>query len=397
MPTQPADAELNFNDTRIAFAQRSDWELRKIYWLFRIIASPTLVKVNSAVTPTLVRTVPFFDKIIKATAFSHFCGGETIEECKDAIARLAAGGVGTILDYSAEGDKDEASFQKTFEELKRSIRAAAGKKDIPFAVFKVSGIGNSTVLTKQQAGDRLTEAEQEQYNRAKDRTYQLAELAHSLKVRLFIDAEETWFQKEIDTWALDLMRKYNHEMPIVWNTYQLYTKAALGTLQSHVQLATQEGFIVGAKLVRGAYMEKEAREAAAGGYPNPIHDSKPDTDKDYNAAVQFCLEHLGRVAFCLGSHNEDSCRMAAERMAMLGIPKDHPHVWFAQLLGMSDNLSFVLAKAGYNAAKYVPYGPVKAVMPYLIRRANENTSVAGQSSRELDLVSRELARRKSAS
>ncbi len=393
MQTGPTPAELNFDDTRIAFATRSNGELKKIYWLFQIIASPTLVRINSAITPTLVRTVPFFDKIIKATAFNHFCGGETIEECADAIAKLQTGNVGTILDYSAEGDKDELSFQATFEELKHSIRAAAGRKDIPFAVFKVSGIGNSAALTKKQAGKPMTAEDQAEYDRAKERTYALAALAHEHSVRLFVDAEETWFQKEIDDWALDLMRKFNQKQAIVFNTYQCYTKAALGTLQEHLQLAKAEGFTVGAKLVRGAYMEKEAKAAEEGGYPNPIHNTKANTDADYNAAAKLSLENLDRVAFCLGTHNEESCRRAAAMMEALGIERDHPHVWFAQLLGMSDNLSFVLAKAGYNAAKYVPYGPVKKVMPYLIRRANENTSVAGQSSRELSLVEKEISRR----
>ena len=384
----------DINNTEIAFRGKSNEDLNRAYWLFKIISSNFLTKIGPPLTNLAMKWGLPITNLIKKTIFAQFCGGETINESEAAIESLARGGVGTILDYSVEGEQEERSFIATAEEILSIIRKAKGDERIPLTVFKPTGIARFALLEKVSAKVTLTTAEQAEYFKVKARVNQICKLAHDLDVPVMIDAEESWIQNAIDDMALEMMNNYNRERVIVYNTYQLYRNDKLASLKADILKAESEGFILGAKLVRGAYMEKERERAAKMGYPSPINADKAATDNDYNAAIRFCMEHLSSTAFLAGTHNEDSCRLLAELIAQYGLPQNHPHVYFSQLLGMSDNLSFNLGHAGYNVTKYVPYGPVKSVLPYLFRRAEENTSIAGQTSRELNLIITEKKRRR---
>lgn len=332
--------------------------------------------------------------LIKATIFKQFCGGESIEECNNTIINLHEGGVGTILDYSVEGEDDEHVFDATRDEIIRTIERASADKAVPITVFKVTGVGRFGLLEKLDAGAELTTPEKEEWEKVQQRVYTICSKASQAGIPVMIDAEETWIQKTIDLLALTMMRAFNKQKAIVYNTYQIYRHDKLASLKADFALAEQEGFILAAKLVRGAYMEKERRRAQEMGYPSPIQPDKEATDRDYNEALKFCIDHVDSIALVAGTHNEQSCRLLASLMEQKKIDPKHPHLYFSQLLGMSDNLSFNLADAGFNVAKYVPYGPVEAVLPYLFRRAEENTAIAGQMSRELSLIIKEKKRRK---
>ena len=384
---------LDFSDSSVAFKGINDQDLVKAFWLFRLMANPALSKLNNRLVPGLVKSFFPVRWAVKKTAFKHFCGGETIEECEQTITSLKARLVHTILDYSVEGEKDEATFEETTEEVLKTIEKAAKDSSVPFAVFKMSGLINPTILTKRQNQDSLSLEESKNFEAFIARLDSVFTKASSGQVRVFVDAEESWFQKEIDSLTLELMAKYNHSFPIVWNTYQLYLMHNRDLFARHLEFAKAKGFVLGAKLVRGAYMEKESAYAASVGLPTPVNSSKQATDDLYNEVATLALNNIDKVHFCLGTHNEDSCRLIANQMAGNNIDFSDERVWFAQLLGMSDNLSNTLAEKGFNVAKYVPYGPVKAVIPYLVRRAQENTSVAGQTSRELNLINAELKRR----
>ncbi|MDB5109878.1 MAG: proline dehydrogenase [Mucilaginibacter sp.] len=384
---------LSFENTEIAFRHCSNADLNRAYWLFRIININFLVKIGPPVTNLAIKIGLPIKALIKATIFKHFCGGETIEECNDTIKNLYAGGVGTILDYSIEGEDDEQVFDHTRDEIIRTIIRAAEDKAVPITVFKVTGVGRFSLLEKLDAGIKLTDAGQQEWQKVQDRVLAICEKAYSTDIPVMIDAEETWIQDTIDRLAINMMRRFNKNKAIVYNTYQLYRHDKLQSVKNDQQLAANEGFILGAKLVRGAYMEKERKRAEGNGYPSPIQPDKQATDNDYNTALDFCTDHINQIAIVAGTHNEESCGLLTELLNKKQIDPKNPHVYFSQLLGMSDNLSFNLADAQYNVAKYVPYGPVKAVLPYLFRRAQENTAIAGQMSRELSLIAREKKRR----
>jgi proline dehydrogenase len=301
--------------------------------------------------------------------------------------------IGTILDYSVEGEGSDRSYDHTRDEILATIDEAHRSKHIPFSVFKVTGVANVAILEKLQAGKLLTAPEEAAHARALARVEALCERAHQYGVRLFIDAEESWFQHTIDLLAYDMMAKYNRETAIVWNTYQLYRHDRLDALKAAHDTAAQAGYYIGAKLVRGAYMEKEARVAKQRGYENPINPTKNATDALYDESLRYCVDHIDRISICAGTHNEASSLLLTQLMQQAGLAPNDPRIWFAQLYGMSDNLTYNLANAGYNTAKYLPYGPVAAVMPYLLRRADENTAIAGQSSREFLLIQKEIRRR----
>lgn len=389
-----SSTEVNFDDTSIAFASKSDAELYKMYLLFATMNSNRLVKAGGNMLQRAFKIGLPVNFLIKPTLFSHFCGGETIEKCTDVIEELGAYHIGTILDYSVEGEKNEAGFDLTTSEILSTIEKAHTSRHIPFSVFKVTGIGDSLILEKVQHGIALTDQEQQAYDRIKDRVNSICQRAHNRRVRVFVDAEESWFQDAIDHLTYDMMRLYNKEQAIVYNTYQMYRQDALKVLQRDHAQATEEGYFLGAKLVRGAYLEKERRVAAQLGYKSPINPDKAATDELFNQGLRFCVEHVDRISFCSGTHNEESSYLLINLLEEFGIARDDQRVYSAQLYGMSDNLSYNLAHAGYNVAKYVPYGPVEAVMPYLMRRADENTAIAGQSSREFNLIKKEMARRK---
>jgi proline dehydrogenase len=387
--------KINFDNTEIAFRNKSNLELNKAYWLFKIIGSNFLTKIGPPITNFLLQIGFPIKGAIKTTIFQQFCGGETISDCEHTIEQLYAGKVGTILDYSVEGEDEEEVFDFTCEEIIRTINRADGDPRVPITVFKITGIGKFALLEKLDAKQELTSSETEAFERVKKRCEKICQTAFDKQVPIMIDAEETWIQNTIDELALAMMIKFNKEKLIVYNTYQMYRHDKLADLKADYLIAKEAGFVLGVKMVRGAYMERERKRAEEMSYPSPIQPNKESTDRDYDESLRFCVKHIDQIGFVCGTHNEESSRMLTELMDDHNIPHNHPHAYFAQLLGMSDNLSFNLSDAGYNVAKYVPYGPIKAVMPYLFRRAQENTSVAGQTGRELGLISREKARRRS--
>ncbi|HVW96229.1 MAG TPA: proline dehydrogenase family protein [Mucilaginibacter sp.] len=386
---------LSFEDTEIAFRHSSNSDLNRAYWLFKVINVNFLVKIGPPVTNFAIKLGLPIKGLIRATIFKHFCGGETITECNKTIKNLSDGNVGTILDYSIEGEDDEQVFDSTRDEIIRTIDRAAADTSVPITVFKVTGVARFSLLEKLEENADLTVEEKAEWEKVKARVLAICERAFAVHVPVMIDAEESWIQNTIDGLALSMMEKFNGKKAIVYNTYQLYRHDKLQSLKDDHQEAKKKGFILGAKLVRGAYMEKERKRAEEMGYTSPIQPDKQSSDRDYDLSLEYCTDHIDEIAFVAGTHNEDSCRKLADLLNQKNIDHKNPHVYFSQLLGMSDNLSFNLANADYNVAKYVPYGPIKAVLPYLFRRAQENTAIAGQMSRELSLIVKEVKRRRS--
>lgn len=387
---------ISFENTATAFSAQSNQKLRKTFWLFAAMNQPWLVKLGTTILKLAFRLrVPLIPVLVKKTLFEHFCGGESIIDSQKTIDALDAYAIGTILDYSVEGEKTEEGFEKTTQEIIRTIEKAKQESNkIPFSVFKVTGVAPFYLLEKVQAKAKLSETEKKSWENVKNRVLRICQKASDYQVRLFIDAEESWIQESIDDLTYEMMQKFNRKEVIVYNTYQLYLKASLGNLKQALNRAEKEGYYLGAKLVRGAYMEKERERAEEKNEPDPVQANKQDTDKDFDEAVLFCLDNYPNIAICAGTHNEESNLMLIKQMQERNIDPSNTLVYFAQLFGMSDHISFNLAQAGYNVAKYVPYGPVASVMPYLFRRAEENTSVAGQSSREFKLVKAEFQRRR---
>ncbi len=384
-----------FDNTQNAFSLKSDTELERAYFLFKLIDSEPLVKIGTAVTNFALKAHLPVEGLIRATVFDHFCGGVSEDDCIPVVDKMYnVGGVSSVLDYSVEGKEDEAAFDDAMNKTLKIINFAKEKKAIPFAVFKPTGFGRFELYEKLGEGKTLNEAEQIEWNRVVERFERVCKAAHENDIALLIDGEESWMQDAADDLVADMMRKYNKEKAIVYNTLQMYRWDRLDYLKKLHKQAEQEGFHIGMKLVRGAYMEKENKRAEEKGYKSPICPSKQATDYNFDDAVAYMMEHIESMAIFAGTHNEDSSYKLIELMSHKGIAKNDFRVWFGQLYGMSDNISFNLAAEGYNVAKYLPFGPVKDVMPYLIRRAEENTSVAGQTSRELTLIKRERDRRK---
>ena len=384
---------ISFDNTKIAFQGKSKKDLNRAYWLFKLVSNNTMVKVGPALLNiALFLHLPILG-LIKTTIYKHFCGGESISDSQKTIEELAKYQIGTILDYSIEGQESEANFDSGMRETIATIERASGDEKIPFSVFKPTGMGRFELFEKVNTKQTITENEKEEYERVKNRINTICKKAHKLNVPIFIDAEESWIQDAIDEIATDMMRQYNKERTIVYNTLQMYRWDRLAYLKKCYADAQNQQYFLGLKLVRGAYMEKEQIRAKKMGYKSPIQNNKASTDKDYDLAIDFCIENIDRIAICVGTHNEESTAKLAQLLADNGIDKNDSRVSFSQLLGMSDHISFNLAHANYNVSKYVPYGPVKKVIPYLIRRAEENTSIAGQTGRELTLIMKEKARR----
>ncbi len=381
-------------NTEIAFRYKSDEELRKAYWLFRLVANPKLVKIGSRFLSFFNRLGISFNFAIKPTVFEHFCGGYSLEDCITKVERLAKYNVRSILDYSVEGKESDEEIQAGLEETLRSIRFAGKNKNIPFAVFKPTGFGLNSVLKKKGMGEELTPEEEVEAQKFRDRIDILCKTAYEEDTPILIDAEDYWYQDFIDEMVIDMVKRYNKKRTIVFQTYQMYRWDRLDALKKDLETTRVAGVYLGAKFVRGAYMEKERERARQGGYPDPIQPDKEHTDRDYDAALKFSVENIDRISVFNGTHNEKSSLYLAELMKKHGLANNDPRLWFSQLYGMSDHISFNLGHAGYNVAKYVPYGPVKWVIPYLIRRAEENTSVEGQTGRELSLLIKERKRRK---
>ena len=384
---------LSFDNTAIAFEAKTDNALKKANFLFSNIGKPWLVKVGSVITPIAFKLGLPVKGIIKNTIFSQFCGGETLEEAATTALQLGNYHVGVVLDYGVEAMEGEDRYDAAVPEFIRAIRYAASRPDIPFIAIKITGFARFELLEKVHGGDPLTTAEQEEYTRVRNRIFSIAEAGALHNVAILVDAEETWIQNPVDALTDEMMSLFNKGKVVVYNTFQMYCHDRFAFLQASLEKAVREDYLLGAKLVRGAYMEKENKRAEENNYPTPIQPGKTATDEDYDAAVKFCLDHIDQLAVFVGTHNEKSCMLAALTLDEKGIRHNHPHVNFSQLFGMSDNITFNLAHAGYNVSKYLPYGPVKKVMPYLLRRAQENTSIAGQMGRELALIRKEIKRR----
>lgn len=395
---------ISFDNTEIAFRSKNKQDLQRAYWLFKIIGAPSIVKIGKLLTPLALRLKLPIKGVIKKTIFKQFCGGESIQECDHTIEQLAAFGIGTILDYSVEGKTQEDDFEKTTQIIIETIEKSATDKHIPFAVFKITGIAQhhllelvSSQLRATRKGENFREftpSERAGISAIMERIDRICAAAARHQTRLFIDAEETWIQTAIDQWTFDMMCKYNQTHCIVYNTVQMYRHDRLAYLHAEYERAKNAGIKYGVKLVRGAYMEKERARAQAMGYPSPIQPDKASTDKDYDAALDFLVAKRAVFSVCAGTHNENSSMYLATLLHQEQVAPNDPKFYFAQLLGMSDHISYNLSDAGYQVAKYVPFGPVQEVLPYLLRRADENTSVAGQTSRELGLIIKERARRK---
>lgn len=386
----------SFDNTEIAFAAKSNWQLKKANYLFKIVNNNAMASIATFGAKMALNLRLPVKGMIKATVFEHFCGGETIDECKQTSERMAKFKIGSVLDYSVEGKDTEEAFDHAMEETLKTIENAKDNSNVPYSVFKPTGIGSHEIMEKVALGEKLTDDEHKSFERLKDRYSVLSKTAYDYGVRLLVDAEETWYQQTIDDILYDLMEKYNKERAIVFNTYQMYRWDSVDLIKNGHKLAQEKGFVLGAKLVRGAYMERERARAEEKGYADPICKDKPHTDQCYNDGLKYCVENVDMIELFNGTHNEYSNYYLTELMTKAGLERDDSRIWSVQLFGMSDNISFVMADAGYNVAKYMPYGPVKHVMPYLIRRAKENTSVGGQSSRELTMLSNELKRRKAA-
>lgn len=386
---------ISFDNTEIAFKSKSDKDLKRAYWLFKAVGSRSFVKFGKWATNLAFKLRLPIKGLIKKTIFHQFCGGESVEGSIDTSNALGAHNVKTILDYSIEGKTSDEDFDATVAEIIETIETGKSNDNIPFAVFKMTGICLFSVLEKANDGaDQLTGSDLEKYNQLVSRVDQICSTAHRCNVPVFIDAEESWIQDTIDRITKEMMLRYNKDAAIVYNTLQMYRHDRLAFFQHEIVAAKTDGHYLGVKIVRGAYMEKERNRAEEKGYPSPIQPTKEASDSDFDKSLRLALDHSDIVGLCAGSHNEKSALLLTEIMKEKGLPNDHPSIYFAQLLGMSDHISFNLANAGYNVAKYVPYGPVKEVMPYLLRRADENTSVAGQTSRELSLIMKERKRRK---
>ena len=383
-----------FNNTQVAFALKSDTELDRAYFLFKMIDNQPLVRIGTAVTNFALKANLPVEGLIRATVFDHFCGGVNEDDCLSVVDRMFTKGVSSVLDYSVEGKEEENQFDAALEMTLKTIEFAKERQAIPFAVFKPTGFGRFELYEKLGEKKSLTPQEQIEWNRVVERFDLVCNEAHKKNVALLIDAEESWMQDATDDLVTNMMRKYNKEKSIVFNTLQLYRWDRLDYLKNLHQKAKEEGFFIGMKLVRGAYMEKEIARAIEKGYPSPICETKEDTDKNYDETVRYMADHLDMMSIFAGTHNELSTYKLMDLMKEKGINTNDDKIWFGQLYGMSDNISYNLAANGYNDAKYLPFGPVKDVMPYLIRRAEENTSVAGQTSRELSMIKAERNRRK---
>lgn len=385
---------VDFDELEIAFRAKTDEALKKRHFIFSTMQWPWLVKIGTSLTKFALAARLPVKGLIKSTIFDIFCGGETLDGCQRSSNELAAFGIGAIFDYSVEGEKSEAGFDQTTNEILRTIERAGEMEYIRFAAFKVTGLASFELFEKIHAGDKLSTEELAAYDRVFKRVDSICRLAYEKDVSVLIDAEETWIQKPIDEITLKMMSIYNREKALIYYTFQMYCHKMLENLKTLHHHAVDHNYRLGAKLVRGAYMEKERARAEEMGYEDPIQPNKEATDRDYDLAVRYCVEHVHQIGLFSGSHNEASNYKLTLVMEELGLQKNDHRIYFGQLYGMSDHISFNLANAGYNVIKYVPYGPLKATIPYLIRRANENTSVKGQSGRELSLVKKELARRK---
>lgn len=392
--------DLSFDNTKVAFAYKNDKELKSGRFLFSTMSYPVFSAVGVHLTPFLMKTGLPVHSIIRSTIFKQFVGGETLEETARVAKKLDDFHVKVILDYGVEGKEGETNFEEATKQFIAVIDYAASQKNIPFISVKVTGFARFGLLETLNEAPRLRsgvhdhEIENEEWQKVRERMYRICEEAANKGIGVLVDAEESWIQDPVDRLTMEMMEEFNRGRAVVYNTIQLYRHDRLEFMKLSHRIAKQKGFILGVKLVRGAYMDKERTRASQKRYPSPIQQDKSFADGDYNAAIEYCINNIDSVAAVVATHNEYSNLRAAELMDSKGIPHDHPHMHFSQLYGMSDNITFNLAKAGYSVSKYVPFGPIRDVIPYLMRRAQENSSINGQTSRELTLINKELKRRK---
>lgn len=383
-----------FNNTQTAFALKTDSQLERAYFLFKMISIQPLVRIGTAVTNFALKASLPVEGLIRSTVFDHFCGGINEEDCLPAIEKMYTKGVSSVLDYSVEGKESEAQFDDALQKILKIINFCDERNAMPIVVFKPTAFGRFYLYEKKSEGKAFTEEEQIEWNRVVQRYHDVCEASKKRDVEVLIDGEESWMQTAADELVELMMKTYNTEKAIVYNTLQLYRWDRVDYLKKLHQRAKKNNFKIGMKIVRGAYMEKERSRADELNYKSPICETKQVTDDNFNTGLKYILEHNDTISIFIGTHNENSCYLAMQMMKDLNIEKSDNNVWFGQLYGMSDHISFNLAAQGYNVAKYLPFGPVKDVMPYLIRRAEENTSVAGQTNRELELLKTERKRRK---
>lgn len=391
---------LSLNNTQNAFAYKSNKDLRKAKWLFSVIQNPWIVSLGTRLTPVLMKSGLPINGIIRNTIFNQFVGGETLEESARVTKMLGAYGVQVILDYGVEAKEGDESFDAVTEQFIRAIEFAATQDNVPFVSVKLTGLSSMHLLERLNEAPRLrsgvheSESDDAAWSKLKERMFAICDVAEENGVGILIDAEETWIQDPIDRLAMELMAIYNKGKVVIYNTFQLYRADRLRFLQLSHKIAAEGNFILGAKLVRGAYMEKERARAEKLGYPSPIQVDKAATDADFDKAVTYCVDHIDQIALIVASHNEASNLNCAQLMQTKGLENKHPHIHFSQLYGMSDHITFNMASEGYKVSKYLPFGPLQDVVPYLMRRAQENSSVNGQTNRELLLIRQEIARRK---
>jgi len=385
---------VDFNNTEIAFRSQSNASLREAYQLFKLMNNRNLVQLGKHLVNVAFALHLPVKAILQKTIYKHFVGGMSIEDCSKTIDRLAEHNVKSILDYALEGEESDAIFDATCSEVIRTVEFAHNNKSVPFSAFKITGIARFDLLVKVSEKQDLTDDEAAEYRRAAERVDAIFKRGYELDIPVLIDAEETWIQPVLDEMVMKLMARYNTEKAIVQNTYQMYRHDSIERIRLHHRMAQEVGFKFGLKIVRGAYMEKERERASLRGYPSPIQPDKPATDRDFNAIIRYFMEHLDTIDFMVATHNEESSLLLAQLIDAYKLPRDYPGIYFSQLYGMSDHITYNLADRGYNVAKYVPYGAVETMMPYLFRRAEENSSVKGQTSRELNMIQQERRRRK---
>lgn len=384
---------VSFENTEIAFANKSNWKLKKAYGLFKLFNYGTLVDLGGKATQLALKLHLPIQPMVRYTIYDQFVGGENLRQVERTVNDLARYDIKSVLDWGGEGMSTEREFDECLKHHLATLDFIQHNNNVKLVAVKITGLGRFKLLARVHAGDILLEREKQEYERIKERLHILCERAEAVKTGIFFDAEETWIQGALDELIEEQMRHYNKDRAIVYNTYQLYLKDRFDDLQAHFRKAEKEGYWLGAKIVRGAYMEKERERAAFKKYESPVHKNKAAVDFDYDAALQYSLDRFGSMAFCAATHNEKSCMMLAEEVSKLRIPNDHKYVFFCQLYGMGDHITYNLANAGFTSAKLIPYGPVKEVVPYLVRRAQENSSVEGQVSRELSMITTEMKRR----
>ena len=384
-----------FNNTQLAFADKTDAQLKKAFWMFKLIEQPALTKIGTNFLNFAVHNnLPFAGSVVKNTMFEQFCGGETREESMKVVIKMFKRGVGSIFDYSIEGKEDEATFDAVCQEIKDIIKFSVGNPAIPFIVFKPTAFGRIDLYERVGKNLELTTSQKEEWERVVRRFDEVCQLCFDNNKKVMVDAEESWMQDAADDLVEKMMEKYNQEQPIVWNTIQMYRTTRIEYMQENLNRAKEKGYFIGYKIVRGAYMEKERSRAELMNYPDPIQPNKAASDQNYNDGIDFVLANLDKVSAFFGTHNETSTELVMDKMKAKNFENSDKRIYFGQLYGMSDNITYYLADKKYNVAKYLPYGPVKDVVPYLTRRAQENTSVAGQTGRELSLIEKEMERRK---